>query len=185
MQAGKRFALLFCLTLERPGNAGIAGQQLPQVLIQVRLQDRHVGPVLVDVGGDVHGAFAINAQNRRWALAGRQGRNVREGHPAALRRHDQVFVQRCRGAPFIPRQAHNHAYVVAPALDALGFKAAEGLADLARHRGAGKAQHVALPGQFNPQFFLAVGQAVRDVEHRGVGGQALFNLLAHRLQCLQ
>ena len=153
--------------------------------MQVRLQDGHVGPGLVDIGGNVHGALAIDTQNRRRALAGCQGCNVREGHPAAVRRGDQVFIQRCRRTPLIPWQAHNHPYVVAAALNALGFKAAECLADLVCHRGAGKAQYVALPGQFDLQLFLAVGQAVRDIKHRGVGGQALFNLLAHRLQCLQ
>ena len=177
--------MFLCLTLKRIGNAGVAGHQRLQVPVQVRAQYRHVRLLLVDVGRDGHGALAVDTGNRCRALARCQRCHVGERHLAAVRRADQVFIQGCRGSSLLPRQTHYYAYIIAPALNALRFKAAKRLADLVRNGRAGQAQYVTLRGQFNLQLFLAVGEAVGDIEDRRIGHQPLFYLFAYFCQGLQ
>ena len=68
---------------------------------------------------------------------------------------------------------------------ALRLQAFERLTDLVDDVAASESQYMALRGQFNLQFFLAVRQAISDLEHARIRRKMILQLISHRAQGCQ
>ena len=129
-----------------------------------------VGGFLVDVGEDVDDAGAVEAADGSGAAAEAEFCGGGEGDFRAVGGADEHFLEIVETGAFVFGVADHDTDIVAAALDALGFVAEEGLAELTGEDFAGDAAGFGLRFDANNlDFLFAGGVVVVDVVDAVVG----------------
>ena len=177
LEAGKNIGLFAGFTFEGPGDARVFGDERIKeasaaiFAFEVGLNQAQVGDALVGVGGDINDAPAVDTGDGGEAVGDLEIGHGVEGHFAAVGGANAEVFEVFDGASFLRRVADHDFDVVAAALDALGFDAVKGGADLASEVGLSQAEWFGAGVNVELNFPFAAAVVVFDIEEALVGGE--------------